>query len=337
MIMRNQNEPSGQTFGAPVSRTKRRLLIFVALSVAVAYVGAALVADASRTREALLQLGVAGCTAVLALSAANYLLRFYRWQYFLARLGRSLPTPLHLLYYLSGFAFTLSPAKAGEAYRAIHLNEHGVAYSESLAALFAERLLDLIAMCLLASLMALDNATYRPLIAGALLITVVALYMSCHAYLPRRLQALSETARHAPLARLLATLAGLLRAAQRVLTPRATLFGIAIAFLSWSAEGVGLYLICLSLHISVSPGAAIGIYAVASLAGSVAFFMPAGIGGMEVAMTTLLMAQGAPLRSALVATLLCRIATLWFAVLLGVAASAVAELQLSPRQVSSTS
>ena len=56
------------------------------------------------------------------------------------------------LYYLSGFAFTVSPAKAGEAVRSLYLRSYGVTYSQSIAALFVERLQDLLAMVLLASL-----------------------------------------------------------------------------------------------------------------------------------------------------------------------------------------
>jgi glycosyltransferase 2 family protein len=332
-----QDSPLSQYVKAPISRVKRRLLILTALGVAVMYVAAAVATDASKTRDALLQLGWVGCVAVLALSVVNYTLRFYRWQYFLARLGHKLPTQLHFLYYLSGFAFTLSPAKAGEAFRSIHLSEHGVAYSESLAALFAERLLDLVAMCLLATLIALDHAAYRPLIAGAMAVAVVVLYMSCHPYLPRRLQSLADSGRHGVLARPLATMANLLRSSQRVLQPKATAFGVAIGLVSWGAEGIGLYLICLSLGIQVGISAAIGIYAIASLAGSAAFFLPAGIGGMEIVMSTLLVTYGAPLRTAVVATLLCRIATLWFAVILGVAASALAELRPAPPPIRSES
>jgi uncharacterized protein (TIRG00374 family) len=332
-----QDSPLSQYVKSPISRVKRRLLILTALGIAVIYVAAAMATDAAKTRDALLQLGWGGGVAVLALSAVNYTLRFYRWQYFVARLGHILPTQLHFLYYLSGFAFTLSPAKAGEAFRSIHLSEHGVAYSESLAALFAERLLDLVAMCLLATLIALDHSAYRPLIAGAMAIAVVVLYMSCHPYLPRRLQSLADNTKRQLLARPLATTANLLRSSQLVLQPRATVFGIAIGLVSWGAEGIGLYLICLSLNIQVGLSAAVGIYAIASLAGSAAFFLPAGIGGMELVMSTLLVTYGAPLRTAVVATLLCRIATLWFAVTLGVAASALAELRAPPRAISSES
>jgi uncharacterized protein (TIRG00374 family) len=314
-------------------RTKRRLLILIALLAALTYVGATVATDASKTYEALRQLGWLGCMLVLALSALNYVLRFYRWQNFLARLGRVLPTTLHLLYYVSGFAFTVSPAKAGEAFRSIHLREHGVAYSESFAALFAERLLDLVAMCLLASLIALEHVSYRPLVAGVMVIAAVLLVMACHPYLPRRLQSIADASRHRHLVMPLATLANLLRSSHRLLQPKPAGFGLAIALVSWSAEGLGFYLICQGLHQNVAASTAIGIYAIASLAGSAAFFLPAGIGGMEIVMTTLLIAQGSPLRTAVIATLLCRIATLWFAVLIGVAASAVVEIQTVPKPI----
>jgi uncharacterized membrane protein YbhN (UPF0104 family) len=47
---------------------------------------------------------------------------------------------------------------------------------------------------------------------------------------------------------------------------------------------------------------------------------------MELVMTTLLVAQGVPLRVALVATLVCGIATLWFALLIGMAAAITVEM-----------
>jgi uncharacterized protein (TIRG00374 family) len=323
--------------GSPISRTKRRLLILVALSVAVIYIGATVMTDAPKAHEALAQLGWIGCVLVLALSALNYVLRFYRWQNFLARLGRTLPSVLHFLYYLSGFAFTVSPAKVGEAFRSVHLREHGVAYSESLAALFAERLLDLVAMCILASLIAMERVTYRPLIAGVTIIGLTLLAMACHPFLPRRLRAFGNAGTHRHLLRPLTTLANLLQSSRVLLQPRPAAFGVAIGLISWGAEGLGLFLICRGLHLTIAAPTAVGIYAIASLAGSAAFFMLAGIGGMEIVMTTLLMAYGAPLRTAVVATLLCRIATLWFAVLIGVGASAIVELQMAPRPIRSAS
>jgi uncharacterized membrane protein YbhN (UPF0104 family) len=58
---------------------------------------------------------------------------------------------------------------------------------------------------------------------------------------------------------------------------------------------------------------------------------------MEIVMTSLLIAQNASLQTALIATLLCRIATLWFAVLLGIATSAIIEFTSAPRPIRSAS
>jgi len=63
--------------------------------------------------------------------------------------------------------------------------------------------------------------------------------------------------------------------------PRSLLLGLALGLVAWAAEGVGFRLICAGLHISGSLTVFVGIYAVAVFAGSVAFFLSAGIGGME--------------------------------------------------------
>jgi glycosyltransferase 2 family protein len=151
---------------------KRRTIIIFAALATLAYVGAGFAVDAARVREAISTLGWLGCGLVLTLSVLNYLVRFERWQMFLIRLGHRLPGLQHLVYYLSGFAFTVSPAKAGEAVRSIYLREHGVGYSTSIAALFVERLQDLLAMALLASLVVVERPAYRPLVAGALLLVL---------------------------------------------------------------------------------------------------------------------------------------------------------------------
>jgi uncharacterized protein (TIRG00374 family) len=192
-------------------------------------------------------------------------------------------------------------------------------------------------MCLLAGLIALEHAAYRPLIYGLMAVVAALIIITRLPYLPRWLQSIGDSGRYRRLTAPLATLANLLRSSRRLLQPKPAAFGLVIALIAWGAEGLGFYLICQGLHTEVNPGTAIGIYAIASLAGSAAFFLPAGIGGMEIVMTTLMLAQGAPLSTAVIATLLCRIATLWFAVLIGIAASAVIEFQIMPKPIRSPS
>jgi glycosyltransferase 2 family protein len=317
------------------SKAKRRSLIAIAALATVAYVGAGFAVDAARVREAIEALGWLGCGAVLALSILNYLVRFQRWQMFVSRFGHRLPFMRHLLYYLGGFAFTVSPAKAGEAVRSIYLREHDISYPQSIAALFVERLLDLLAMALLASLVVFDRPAYRPLVGGALVLVIALAIAASQKSVPGLLERVGMKFSQARIVAALTALANLLRSSSQLLQPRLLLIGTAVGVLSWGAEGLGYYLICQGLHLHASVLVAVGIYALAVLAGSAAFLLPAGIGGMEVVMTTLLVAHGAPLRAALIATLLCRLATLWFAVLIGIGAATTIELRAWPQRVPS--
>jgi glycosyltransferase 2 family protein len=314
----------GQSYAEP-SASRRRSLLAIAALATVIYLSVGFAVDATRIRQAIETLGWGGCGLVLGLSVLNYLVRFQRWQMFLKRLGHSLPTLQHLLCYLSGFAFTVSPAKAGEAVRSVYLRDHGVSYTQSIAALFVERLQDLLAMTLLAVLMVAGWPAYRPLIAGALLLIAALILAASFPSLPALLGRLTANLRKPRLLSASKTLINLLNASRQLLQPRPLLIGTAVGVLSWGGEGFGYYLICQGLHVPVAALVAIGIYALAVLAGSAAVILPSGIGGMEVVMTTLLVSQGASLPTSIIATLLCRVATLWFAVIIGIGATLIIE------------
>lgn len=308
------------------SQRKRVLVALAGLGMA-AYLALAIITDYAAIERAVIQLGVGGIALILGLSMLNYLLRFARWHWYLHDQGYRLPWMRHCLVYLGGFLFTVSPAKAGEAVRSVYLREQGVRYADSFAALFVERLLDVLAYALLATLIAFAHPQYRVFLVSFFVIGVLLLILSGHPGLPRQLDRWAEH-RNKGLARVLALLANLLRSSKQMLRPALLLPGLAIGVLAWGAEGVGFHLICAGLNLDVPPLTATSIYAIAGLAGAATFFMPGGIGGMEVVMTALLTAMGAPLALAVVTTLLCRLATLWFAVLIGLIATGV--LELSP-------
>jgi len=318
----------------PLSGGRRRALIAIAGLGVLVYLAAALVTDAERLQAALLALGWSGSLLVLGASLLNYGLRFQRWSLYVARLGHRPPAGRHLLYYLCGFAFTVSPAKAGEAVRSLYLREHGVPYADSMAALFVERLLDLLAVAILACLFLLRDPAYWPLLAGALLLTFGLIAVIGRPAVSRLLEHWAA-ARSGRIAQAIGGLAGLLCASRRLLSPGLLASGLALGVIAWGVEGIGLYWICAGLDLAIAPGTAIGIYGIAVLAGGAAFFMPGGIGGLEVVMPALLVAQGVPLATAVLAMLLCRLATLWFAVLLGLLAAAV--LEARPRRAPHTS
>jgi uncharacterized membrane protein YbhN (UPF0104 family) len=310
----------------PLNAGRRRTLVLLAGAGVALYVGVAIATDAARLAGALRQLGLIGIVSILALSAVNYLVRFGRWQLYLQVLGHQLPRRELLLCYLSGFAFTVSPGRAGEAMRSLYLREHGVTYSQSIATLFVERMLDLLTMIVLASLVILVSPAYSWVLVSMAVAAIVALIIICHPALPDWLGGLALRREGHRSAKWLAGAANLLRASRTLLHPKLLLFGMVLGIASWGAEGLGFHLVCNGLNFKLMAAQAVGIYGVATLLGVAAIFLPAGIGGTEAVMTTLLVSSGASLSDAVIATLLCRLATLWFAVIIGLAATAILEL-----------
>jgi uncharacterized protein (TIRG00374 family) len=114
-------------------------------------------------------------------------------------------------------------------------------------------------------------------------------------------------------------LAEILTLARACLTPRRLLLGFLLGAAAWGAEAFGFGWLLRSLGHPLDLPVAVSIYALSMLAGALSF-MPGGLGGSEAAMVLLLKMLGVPLSAAVAATLLIRLATLWFAVLLGIIA-----------------
>ncbi len=278
-------------------------------------------------RTALVQ-GGSSLALAAALSIGNYALRTVRWRSYLTLLGYHLPFRFAALTYVAGFAYTVSPGKVGEMARARYYARLHVPLSDVAAAFLIERLMDVIAMIVLAALLVTLPvfAPYRgaafaaALLAAAVLAALAGLPWSAIA---ARLEASphrSASRWSAWLRRALSAAAASLSAARALLDPAVLAFGLVMALLAWGLEGLGLEVISRAFpaaHLSL--GAALGIYGVAVLVGGLSL-IPGGLGSTEAVMTALLAAHGFPLAQALSATLLCRLATLWLAVGLGWAA-----------------
>lgn len=307
-----------------------RALTFSTGLTALLYLAFVLLADHRAVLMTLERVSLTTLVAIFLLSLLNYLLRFWRWQCYIAALGHRLLWWRHFLYYLAGFTLTVTPGKAGEAVRSVYLHPHGVPYNQSLAALFVERLLDVLAMSLLALLILLTRPDYAWLVIVAWGLTLGLGGLVTRPGLPTKLRSWGQGHRFGHqfdrLGRMLDSAAVLLR-------PRLFLFGLVLGMLAWGLEGVSLSLIARDEGVPITFAAGIGVYAIAVLAGALSF-MPGGLGGTEAVMGVLLVAFGADGAAAVAITLLCRIATLWFAVALG--GLAVAALSQDGQQPSKT-
>lgn len=291
--------------------------LVVAAVVLVGYLILAASGDRALVLDGLGRLHLWQWLTLLGLSLVNYGLRFLRWHGYLSALGSHVRGWYHLKVYLAGFAFTVSPGKAGEAVRSVYLRAEGVPWSQSLATLTLERLLDLAAMVMLAGLAIGVFADYAW--AASLLVLAVGggLFVATRPGVIRAaLARLPANRRDGKVTR---GIAAILQDSGRLLAPPPLLAGLLLGLLAWGAEALGFWLLLDWLGAAVDPLPAMGIYAVSMLAGA-ASLLPGGVGGAEAAMVALIMAGGAELGTAVLATVICRAATLWFAVALGLGA-----------------
>ena len=300
------------------SSSQRLPLRAVFWSVALAalgYLGLSLWAGWRDVVAAVVQVGPWVLAGLLALSLVNYLLRFLRWARYLALLEAPVPWRINLDAYFAGFALTTSPGKVGEMLRSVLLKPHGVPPAASVAAFFAERVSDLLAILVLAAVGLWAYAPARPIVGLALAAVVVALLLVQWTALIAAIDRWAQ-ARPQKWARLVVKLCEVVLHFRRCFSLPAMGMGLALGVVAWFAEGLGFWWLLLALDHPLPLSTAVFIYAFAMLVGALSF-LPGGLGGSEAAMVALLSLNGFPEASAVSATLICRLATLWFAVGLG--------------------
>lgn len=295
---------------------------FIMLVLAIVlYAAMALYGDGALVWQAITSLDGTIWFAILALSLGNYLLRYWRWHCYISH-GASydLGHLKHLAIYLSGFSLTMTPGKAGEAMRSLYLKQHDVPHSRSLGALFVERIMDLFAILIMACcgffVVVGNNATAQ----FAVLLMFAAMFAAIIVVkIPRQKIMASKLVRSLPqkLREAIFFVGTTLDSARYLLSLRFLLLGLTLGVVAWGLEGYGLYLVMQQYQPDTTTIAlAMAIYGLGILLGALSM-SPAGLGASEIAMTSLLVMAGFDMPSAIAITYICRLATLWFAVLIG--------------------
>lgn len=293
----------------------RQFLLWLVIGIAL-YGTTVVVSGWPDIRSSLAALGLSGWVAVIGLSTLNIVVRFVRWQFYLGRLNHHVPMWSSLAYFIAGFAFIGTPAKAGEAVRSVYLKQHGVGYADSLAALFVERLTDLIAVVLLAMSAALAFERMRWPVIIAALVTLALLPVVHSQVLRNLLRALQERLGPGRVGRTLGHLLDLLGSSAALLRSGPLYIGMFLSIIAAVAICSTMYLTLGMLGFEVSPFIAIGIYAAGILVGALSF-LPGGIGSAEAVMGLGLLIIGFDPTLAISAILICRIAGMWYPISIG--------------------
>lgn len=263
--------------------------------------------------------------AALGLAVVNYLLRGVRWHLLLANRGIAVPRDDSAIVFVAGFALAITPGKVGELVKSYLLRSlHQVPVARSAPVVIAERVADLLALLVLAVIgVALYGVALELVVAAAAVVGLGMLVLAWPA-LAHRLGELATAPRR--LARFRPRVRELVDGLTALSRPGVMVWSTALSLAAWLAECVGFALIVDAFPgTSVPFGLAMLIYAATTIAGALSF-LPGGLGVTEGAMALMLVqgSHGVDAATAAAATILTRLATLWFAVGLGVVAMAVA-------------
>lgn len=262
-----------------------------------------------------------GLVAAALLSIA---VRYCRWRWLMKRAGHTLPWRRGFLAYCSGFAFTASPGKVGELIRIRYHGPLGIPAARVLSAFVYERAFDLICVLALASLFATVSRLFlfaSVFVAVALLLVVlVACRPGWVTYAGRRL----PTAMERRIQPLLQTLGEGLAGTRRWATPTDFAFCAIFGLLAWGLLAMAFSALLAALGVQMPAAAALAAYPLAMLAGA-ASMIPGGLGSTEAAIVALLTGFGSNIPTATVAAVGIRLATLWFAIVLGLASVTLLE------------
>jgi uncharacterized protein (TIRG00374 family) len=264
----------------------------------------------------------------LLLAALNYAFRFLKWQYYLRLLGLLPPQGPGMLdsalIFTSGFSLTVTPGKIGEVLKSYLLREsHAIPIARSAPIVLAERLTDLISLLFLSLLGASAWMTTKQryvVDVGFILCAGLLASLSWRRLAHRLLDLLEVLPPRRLTGKLVPRLRTFYDAAYALLRPGPLVLSVLLSTLAWSCECLAFYLVARGAGATASLLLCTFIYSLMTVAGALAF-VPGGLGVTEGGMALLLTELGGVLRPAAVAvTLIIRVLTLWFAVLLGVSA-----------------
>lgn len=258
--------------------------------------------------------------AALGLTLVNYGLRFIKWHFYLGQIGvRRLSISQSMGLFVGGFPLAVTPGKLGEVIKAIWLMRvTGVPVARGVSVVLAERISDGLAVLALSVLGVVSYPRYWPVFITILAILLLVVVGSQIRPLVQWLLDQGERVRF--LQRAVHSLREFYEGSFMLFRPAATFVAVLLGTISWLGEGLGFYMILLGLGLAPSlelATTAVFVLSFSTVVGA-ASALPGGLGAAEASIAGMLIfiLQLDP-ALATSATLLIRLATLWFGVLLG--------------------
>ncbi len=279
--------------------------------------------------------------AMMALSFLNYIIRYVKWQYYLGRIEVDLSHKDSFSVFLAGFTLTTTPGKIGEAIKGYFIRDiNRTPVARTVPVVVSERLTDLLALVILAMIgFGIGVNTGDQLLTVLMLggvVFVAAIILSQKTFYQKILKRFMSIG---PLKRFQGSFDEIEYTMTRTLGPKPLVLSTIVSIPGWFMECLELWLL-LSLLTSTPASLilllqATFVHATASIIGAVSF-LPGGVGTYEITSVALMqLLLGIPVHLASAATILIRVVTLWFSVIVGFAALGIVTRNTRKRETPS--
>jgi glycosyltransferase 2 family protein len=301
------------------NKYKKKILISIAFG-AIIYLAFSVYADFEKLISAFGNFNWLWLPLILSLSFLNYIFRFFKWHYYLNLLDIKLTYKKSFLIFLSAFTMSVTPGKMGEVLKSYLLKEeNNTPVSKSAPIVLGERLTDFVSiviLCIAGSYVFNYGQTLILIIGLVFLSTIVLLssrtislkiigFFEKINFLKKHIQKIHTAYDSIYL----------------MVRVKPLIIATFISLVSWSFECIGFYIVInvfsLSGGFEINILSATFIYAFSTLIGAVAM-LPGGVGVTEASLTGLLVLSKIPRDISVASTIIIRLATLWFAVLVGI-------------------
>jgi glycosyltransferase 2 family protein len=314
------------------NKYKKKILISIAIG-ALVYLAFSIYADFEKLLSVFINFNWFWLPIILALSFMNYIFRFFKWHYYVNILDIKLSYKTSFLIFLSAFTMSVTPGKMGEVLKSYLLKEeNGTPVSKSAPIVLAERLTDFVSivlLCILGSFVFNYGKTLIIIIGMVFILTIILLSMRNVS-----LRIISFFERFQFLKKHIQKIHTAYDSVYTMLRVKPLIIATFISLVSWFFECIGFYLVLKIFSggsgLEISLLSATFIYAFSTLIGAIAM-LPGGVGMTEASLTGLLVFSKIPKDISVASTIMIRLATLWFAVIVGIVAIYIFQRQTNKK------
>ncbi len=301
------------------SKYKKKILTSVALG-ALVFLAFSIYADFDNLLKAFREFNWMYFPLILLLTYGNFIIRFFKWEYYRKLLNIDLKTKVSFMIFMSTFVMSVTPGKMGELLKSYLVREeNGTPVSRSAPIIIAERLTDFISVVLLCIAGAFVFDYGKNIVLG-----VGIFFVSCVILISSRklsLKIISFLEKLKIFHKVGEKFHEAYESIYTLVKIKPLLIAVSMSIVAWFLECLGLFIILKVYssftHIDVSIMSAVFIYGFSTIIGSIAM-LPGGLGLTEASLTGLMVFLKIPKDVSVASTFIIRIATLWFSVVVGI-------------------